>query len=245
MAGPEDGTTSRRTGVVRGRDPRAFRRAGRHNRTGLDWLAIGILALLAAVAGAWLLAPGRAPDDRAKPSAPAVAGSSPGTSSGPSTNAAASPGAAAASTKPSPTEETTEPPIDQPTDEPTDEPTLEPTLEPTDEPTLEPTFEPTPTDEPVETPVPTPPTATAFTIDSIGDGEKVAQQTIDISGAAPVGMTVTRDVPMWFDDHVAARATGRWTMRVGLTEGVNELRFRLADDRSTEVLLHVTYQPGR
>jgi len=71
----------------------------------------------------------------------------------------------------------------------------------------------------------------------------VRQQTIDIAGAAPPGSTITRDVPLWFDDHVTARPGGRWTMRVGLSQGLNELRFRLGDDRATEIVLRVTYAP--
>jgi hypothetical protein len=128
-------------------------------------------------------------------------------------------------------------PIDEPTDQPAPGSTPRNELSPPDEPTDEPATEPPGTEPPTIAPA-------AFTIDSISDGETVHEAAIDISGAAPPGSTVTRNVPFWFDDHVQAAPTGRWTMHVGLADGDNELRFRLGDDGSTEVVLHVVFVPS-
>lgn len=61
-------------------------------------------------------------------------------------------------------------------------------------------------------------------------------------GTGPPGATVTRDIPLWFDDHVTVRADGTWQMRVSLGLGENVFRFRVGDDRSTERVITVTYE---
>ncbi len=64
-------------------------------------------------------------------------------------------------------------------------------------------------------------------------------------GVAPPGATITRDIPLWFDDHTTARPDGIWMLSVPLAQGENELAFRIGDDRSTEIRLFVTYRaPG-
>jgi hypothetical protein len=252
----------RRTGVVPG-SPRSYRHAEGRATTGLDWLVIAGLLLLAAAASAFVLSsrgpePGSGgatspPPSRsattspssATPSAARTSSARPSATPGRST--AAPSGEASASAGGSPTEVAVVPgalPSGSPTDEPVDEPTDEPVDEPTDEPVDEPTDEPRgetaePTDDPGS---PTPPT-TALTVDSIDLVTTVRSQPVDIAGAAPPGATITRDVPMWFDEHVTARQTGRWTMRVGLSEGDNEIRLRLGEDRATEIVLRLTYRP--
>jgi hypothetical protein len=52
---------------------------------------------------------------------------------------------------------------------------------------------------------------------------------------------VTRDVPLWFDEHVVADSTGRWSFVLQLNPGVNTFMFRIGDDRATERSLMVNY----
>ncbi len=134
-------------------------------------------------------------------------------------------------------------PTTQPTLEPTPSPTLDPTVEPTPSPTPEPspTATPAPTAEP--TPVPTPSPLVALAFDFPHDGEVLRDADINVIGRAPPGSTVTRDIPMWFDDHTLTRDDGIWMMPLHLGQGPNELRFRIGDDRSTEQVITVTYQP--
>jgi hypothetical protein len=156
--------------------------------------------------------------------------------------------AAAPSPAPAATLETTT--IPEPTPAPTPEPTTipEPTPAPTPEPTLQATTEPTPIPTPTSTPEsPTiAPTLTAqlgLTFDFPRDGEVLRDADINVIGRAPPGADVTRDVPMWFDDHTTVRDDGIWVLPIHLGEGANVLRFRIGDDRSTEQVLTVTYQP--
>ena len=171
-----------------------------------------------------------------------------------------------------PADQPTAAPTDEPTDEPTivlpKTPNDEPTDVPTDAPTpagpaliatsqpfavasdapvpsneLSPPDQPAASDDPDATEPPTI-APSDFTVDSIGDGDSVGDPSLDISGAAPAGSTVTRDIPQWFDDHVTASVDGRWTMHLQLSPGVNELHFRLGDDRPTEIVLHVALIPS-
>jgi hypothetical protein len=72
------------------------------------------------------------------------------------------------------------------------------------------------------------------------DGDVVEADTVTVRGVARPGSVITRDIPVWPDQHVSADASGRWTMVVGLQTGDNVLRFRIADDRTTEIALHIT-----
>ena len=125
---------------------------------------------------------------------------------------------------------------------PSFEPTVEPTPEPTPKPTPEPTVEPTPEPTPAPTIEPTP-EPTALTITFPTDGQVVRQAGITVVGLAPPGATITHDIPMWFDDHTIAGPDGSWRMPVNLGAGQNVLRFRIGDDRATELDLTVIYQP--
>ena len=56
--------------------------------------------------------------------------------------------------------------------------------------------------------------------------------------------TITRDVPLWFDEHTEADSSGHWSFVEQLSPGRNEFTFRVADDRSTEHTLVVYYTPA-
>ena len=74
------------------------------------------------------------------------------------------------------------------------------------------------------------------------DGETVFERAILVRGLARPGSTITRDIPMWFDEHTTADAIGHWTFAIVLNEGENVLTFRVGDDTSTEVTLVVNYR---
>lgn len=73
-------------------------------------------------------------------------------------------------------------------------------------------------------------------------GTTVNLRALTVSGAAPPGSRIVRDISFGPDEEVIAGTDGRWTMTVHLDEGANELVFRIGDDRSTEVRLGVTYR---
>lgn len=133
----------------------------------------------------------------------------------------------------------TAPPLEPPT---TGSPNVTPA-------TVEPTADPLPTVEPTADPLPEPPPPTrepyvGLAIDFPGDGEVVRSRVINIVGTAPPGATITRDIPLWFDEHTTVRADGIWMLPVQLTEGENPLTIRIGDDRSTEIRFTVTYHAG-
>ncbi len=111
--------------------------------------------------------------------------------------------------------------------------------------TMEPTASPTPTIEPTPRPTIEPtPQLVGLVIDFPADGETVRSRNINIIGTAPPGATVTRDVPLWFDDHTIAGDDGLWMLPVELAEGENRLALRVGDDPTTAQVLLVTYQPA-
>ncbi len=81
----------------------------------------------------------------------------------------------------------------------------------------------------------------AFSIEEPADGTVSTSDVATVYGSAPPNTTVVRDVPLWFDQHATANSEGLWLMQVPLAEGINELTFRLGDDRSTERTIRVTY----
>jgi hypothetical protein len=111
----------------------------------------------------------------------------------------------------------------------------------TPKPTPKPTAKPTP--RPTTTPRPTAPRM--FGVDDPSDGDRTSGTVVLVRGHAPPGTTITRDVPLWFDEHTVADADGHWSMEVSLGVGDNELRFRLGDDRSTDVVITVVSDPTR
>jgi hypothetical protein len=104
-----------------------------------------------------------------------------------------------------------------------------------------PTLTPAPTTDPTSEPTPQ---ARGLVIDFPVDGEVVRSQRINVIGTAPPGATVTRDIPLWFDDHTTGGDDGLWMMPVDLAEGENRLTFRLGDDHSTVQVIVVTYRPA-
>jgi hypothetical protein len=82
-----------------------------------------------------------------------------------------------------------------------------------------------------------------LTIQSPAQEQAVATKEVTVIGIAPPGLTITRDVSLFPDQHATVDGTGHWAMNVGLEEGENELVFRIGDDRSTEQRLRVVYAP--
>jgi hypothetical protein len=71
----------------------------------------------------------------------------------------------------------------------------------------------------------------------------VSERFVVIRGVAPPGAVITHDVPGWFDEHTIADRQGGWSFAESLSLGENTFRFRIGDDRSTEVRLTVFYSP--
>lgn len=103
-----------------------------------------------------------------------------------------------------------------------------------------PALTPAPTAEPSATGAPSAP---GLTVDSPVDGAFVRGQSVVVFGYAPPGATVTRDIPLWPDDHTTADVNGFWKMSVPLNSGENPLKFRIGDDHATERVVRVVAQP--
>jgi hypothetical protein len=132
-------------------------------------------------------------------------------------------------------------PTPSPTPVPT--PTMSPTPAPTPRPTPAPTISPTFSFRPLPTPTTGQPLpASGLVILEPVDGAQIAERIVLVRGLAQPGSAVTRDVPMWFDEHTIADAAGRWSFAVNLSAGVNVLTFRVGDDASTATTLTLTYQ---
>ena len=84
-----------------------------------------------------------------------------------------------------------------------------------------------------------------LTILSPSDGQAVGSKDVLIIGAAPPGVTITRDISFGLDQHATVDGTGHWAIQVGLNEGDNKLTFRIGDDHSTERTIRIIYQPSR
>lgn len=209
-----------RSGVVQ----RGALRRVRHADPRRDWLGGVIVAVMAgivlvALSGAFNGAPDRS-------SSAAVAA----TPSGPAPPSASTP---AVSARPTSSPIPTRPPTPSPT------PTRPPT--PSPPPTPRPT--PTATPRPTSTRAPTqPPLTGGLVILEPADGAIVFDELIVVRGLAPPGVTITRDIPLWFDEHSVAGATGGWSFAVKLEAGENTLKFRLGDDIGTTRTLTVVLQ---
>ena len=113
---------------------------------------------------------------------------------------------------------------------------------------------PTPTaSSPFLPPVTSPPSAPpGFTAAPVGlsilspaDGSVVGTKDVTVIGTAPPGSRITQDISFGLDRHATADGTGHWAIQVGLSEGENQLAFRIGDDRSTTQSMRVTYvAPG-
>ena len=209
-----DPGAQRHTGTVRRGALRQAPRRSPDVRTGR--LAVVAALVLAAGVLGWLL--GGAGSGSTGATRAAAGGSSSPLATGP----ASGPTSAG-------TPEPTLTPTDLRTREATPQPTVEATLQPTPQPTLQPTMEATP------------PSA-GLVIDFPQDGDLVRSRSINVIGTAPPGATVTRDIPLWFDDHATADADGLWMIPVELAEGENRLTFRLGDDAATARVILVRYR---
>jgi micrococcal nuclease len=83
----------------------------------------------------------------------------------------------------------------------------------------------------------------SLSIASHSDGEVVRKERIRIRGSAPPGAEVVRDISFAGDDRTTASAAGKWSIVVELTEGSNELTFRIGDDDETAISFEITYEP--
>ena len=171
-----------------------------------------------------------------------------------------SPTASPVSSLPVFVQETPEPPTPTPTPPPAPTPSPSPT------PTIPPTPPPTPTASPTAPVLTAPPATTrspipatpapslpsvAPTLPPIGlvvvqpvDGSTTSDDVILIEGLAQPGVTITHYIPNWFDQHTIADSQGRWSFTENLAEGQNTIKFRVADDMTTEVAVTVYYQPA-
>ena len=78
---------------------------------------------------------------------------------------------------------------------------------------------------------------------SPADGTVVGAKEVTVIGAAPPGLRITQDISFGFDQHATADGTGHWAIRVDLSGGENQLKFRIGDDESTTQTLRVIYMP--
>jgi hypothetical protein len=103
---------------------------------------------------------------------------------------------------------------------------------------------------PAVTPLPSlslPPGLTAppvgLTILSPADGSVVGAREVTVIGTAPPGLRITQDISFGFDRHATSDGTGHWAIQVELSEGENQLKFRIGDDPSTAQTVRVVYLP--
>jgi hypothetical protein len=80
-----------------------------------------------------------------------------------------------------------------------------------------------------------------LTILSPADGSVVGAKDVTVIGTAPPGMGITQDISFGLDRHATADGTGHWAIQVGLSEGENQLKFRIGDDGSTTQTIRVIY----
>jgi hypothetical protein len=72
------------------------------------------------------------------------------------------------------------------------------------------------------------------------DGQTMYSPTVTVTGTAPDGAEVIRDISFGPDDRTTATG-GRWSMAIELDDGENLLTFRIGDDKTSSATLHVTY----
>ena len=123
-------------------------------------------------------------------------------------------------------------------------PTPTPTPPPTPSPTPSPSPTPAPTSSPSSSvaPAPTPPAYGLIILEPL-DSAAVTDHVLAIRGLTQPGATITRDVPLWLDEHTVADSTGRWSFIESLNSGANTFTFRVGDDRATDVTLTVYLSP--
>jgi hypothetical protein len=80
-----------------------------------------------------------------------------------------------------------------------------------------------------------------LTILSPADGAVVGAKEVTVIGTAPPGLRITQDISLGLDRHATADGTGHWAIQADLSEGENQLRFRIGDDSSTTQTIRVIY----
>ena len=232
---PSDAGTGR-TGVTRRPLPNGNKPSTAH----LDWIAfiaiggLGLLVLLI-ISGAFT-APApveESPSPSPLASATEVAGL-PTFSSEPVATAEPTPTPVPTSTPPSPT--ATPSPTSTPSPSPSPPPTPTPSPTPSPSPTASPT--PTPTATPLGTIGPVVPGFGLLILEP-ADGSSTFEDVVIVRGLAAPGSDITRDVPLWFDEHATADSVGRWSFVLSLNTGENTFTFRVGDDRATETTLTI------
>src|SRR5688572_26131637 len=76
---------------------------------------------------------------------------------------------------------------------------------------------------------------------SPADRAVVGAREVTVIGTAPPGLRITQDISFGFDRHATADGTGHWAIGVELSEGENQLKFRIGDDPSTTQTMRVIY----
>jgi len=91
---------------------------------------------------------------------------------------------------------------------------------------------------PVISPAPTVPAVGLVIVEPM-DGRATTERAIVVRGLAAPGTRVTRDVPLWFDEHTIADGAGNWSFALPLNIGENVFAFRVGDDVSTTQTLTI------
>ena len=84
-------------------------------------------------------------------------------------------------------------------------------------------------------------TPVGLTILSPADGAVVGTKQVTVIGTAPPGLGITQDISLGLDRHTTADGTGHWAIQADLSEGENQLKFRIGDDGSTTQTIRVIY----
>ena len=82
-----------------------------------------------------------------------------------------------------------------------------------------------------------------LTILSPADGSVVGTKQVTVIGTAPPGLGITQDISLGLDRHTTADGTGHWAIQAELSDGENQLKFRIGDDGSTTKTIRVVYVP--
>jgi hypothetical protein len=102
-------------------------------------------------------------------------------------------------------------------------------------------FLPPVTTQPLSIPPGLTATPVGLTILSPADGAVVGTKQVTVIGTAPPGLGITQDISLGLDRHTTADGTGHWAIQVDLSEGENQLKFRIGDDGSTTQTIRVIY----
>jgi hypothetical protein len=87
------------------------------------------------------------------------------------------------------------------------------------------------------------PPPVGLTILSPADGSVVGLREVTVIGTAPPGLRITQEISFGLDRHTTADGTGHWAIQAELSDGENQLKFRIGDDGSTTKTIRVVYVP--